>query len=140
MVLMPPALANDVKSQASNFQVGNLQPIQYDYLKRLIKQLEDEAIEQHRIAKERKNMNTRLDEKAAMEKQRKDALWGQYKDGIRAQMRAHSEAKVHHEKDEKEKPHFDSPHGYPPHPEPTDFEQRMKRRNDQETIKTTLDG
>jgi hypothetical protein len=38
-----------------------LQPIQYDYLKRFIKQLEDETLAMHRQAKQRKMLNQQYD-------------------------------------------------------------------------------
>lgn len=54
-------------------------------------------------------------------------------------MRAHSEARAQFENEER-KPHFESPFGYPPHPVLTERELEVRKRINQEAIKSTLDS
>jgi len=72
---LPPALKDSNNTSHHTLsqlqQMGSqLQPIQYDYLKRLIKNLEDEALAGHRIAKERRELNAKYDVKAEEERER----------------------------------------------------------------------
>ena len=96
MILMPPALnrESDTKSQLSSSAAPQLQPIQYDYLKRLIKTLEDEALEAHRIAKERKFINSKHDQQVAEKRDRIHQMRATYKDGLQTQIKDHTEARA----------------------------------------------
>ena len=69
-----------------------LQPIQYDYLKRFIKQLEDETLAMHRQAKQRKMLNQQYDQRIKHEETKRDVLRATYKDSIKQQL-AHNSAK-----------------------------------------------
>lgn len=78
----------------NNNQVA-LQPIQYDYLKRFIKQLEEETIAAHREAKNLRFMNHKYDSRLKEENDKAKKLREDYLDGLKAQMRNNSEARVH---------------------------------------------
>ena len=89
---------NKFNETLTNFTTGptttnlQLQPIQYDYLKRFIKQLEDETLALHRQAKQRKLLNQQYDQRLKHEETKRDALRASYKDSIRQQL-AHNSAK-----------------------------------------------
>ena len=80
---------NKFNETLTNFTTGptttnlQLQPIQYDYLKRFIKQLEDETLALHRQAKQRKLLNQQYDQRLKHEETKRDALRASYKDSIR---------------------------------------------------------
>jgi hypothetical protein len=116
-----------------------LQPIQYDYLKRFIKQLEDETLAMHRQAKQRKMLNQQYDQRVKHEETKRDVLRATYKDSIKQQLAHNSEKKQRHAQNELLVPHIQGTEGYPPVPEPSKEELVTKKRGVAVSLRAALD-
>jgi hypothetical protein len=64
----------------------SLQPIQYDYLKRFIKNLEEETLAMHREAKQRRVLNEQYDARMAREAAKRAMQRTSYKESIEEQL------------------------------------------------------
>jgi len=71
-----------------------LQPIQYDYLKRFIKQLEEETIAAHREAKQLRHQNDLHDLRKREEGDKAKRVRDDYLDGLKTQLRYNSEVRA----------------------------------------------
>ena len=68
----------------------SLQPIQYDYLKRFIKNLEEETLAMHREAKQRRVLNEQYDARMAREAAKRAMQRTSYKESIEEQLKGNA--------------------------------------------------
>eukprot|EP00347_Sterkiella_histriomuscorum_P016248 403353921 len=128
--LIPPSLAQE------DLQLNTLQ---FDALKRFIKQLEQEAIDVKRVAKEARLQNKDYDKRVDEEEKHNLTIQKTFRKNILQQIKQNSIQNLTHKELELSKPHIEGNEGYPPRPEPTRDEAKFAKRQLQQINKINLE-